>query len=580
MLTKRKLLFLTIILLNGIGSLYAQFKPDTDVIRFDIISTDTRNMIREQGTFVASAKAVFQVEDYLSGGVKSHSKQVSPKSPLLLGVKLNPELGLDLASSEIQSVTKKYSSYVITDNSDAILIALGITPENVRDYRYHVVENDSIEIVPWSPIPRLDKNYGAKRPYGFIGRFNAPGKQLMVEVVNKKKYFIRDGVIFDWRSDFKPKIWQIKMKGTAEDDYYNVNFSGMNRKYATSFDKTTGLPLNLKFPADSIQRIEFYFKDHQTIPYVIYRIRQAAGKTDTSRLDWWVLDDTYTLFGNQFKAPGKYDIIIQRAGKLQAYPEDQKLRLSFEVLAPPLFQKKVSLKQVLPYGASVLLTGGLLFGLYYRNNQNKLVKSAMLKQTVSLRLKSIRSQLNPHFMYNALSSIQNLINKNDIASANHYLSKFSSLTRKVLYSGEQDMISLEDEIEILEEYLQMEQLRFGFQYNIMVDKVLNLANIEIPAMLLQPIIENAVKHGVSLLKEQGLIEIEFKGESSNLVCVVSDNGKGFDTSAQKKDNSFGLKLSKERVELLNQIYKDQPAKLDICSKASGTSVSIQLTNWL
>lgn len=577
MLNKGNLLVLFIVSLLRPVSLYAQI--DSNNIHFDIISTDSRNMIRESGTFSAHDNRVYAFEDFLEGSIKGVSQNVKPKSPILLGVKLNPGL-TNYNSADIKSIAKSYSSYIISDSSEAVLIALGITAENIDDYRYHVVENDSVEVIPWSPIPKLEQNYGARKPYGLIGRFNSPGKQLMIEVLNMKSYHIRDGVVFDWRTNFKPVINQIKIKGREEDDYYNINFAKRNRSYATRFDKKTGLPLDLKFPVDSVQRIDFYFSNHETVPYVIYRIRNIAGKVDTARLSWWMLNDRYTLYNQDFRNAGEYEIIIQRVGKLDDYSEEQKLRISFEVLTSPMLQKKIALKEILPYGAGALLAGSLLFVLYYRNNQAKLVKSAIVKQTVSLRLRSIRSQLNPHFMYNALSSIQNLINRNDIDAANHYLSKFSSLTRKVLFSGEKEMITLEDEIQIVEEYLQMEQLRFGFRYSLRIEKSLNLQNLEIPAMLLQPIIENAVKHGVSMLKEQGLIEIGFMARDGNLILLVSDNGKGMNISAKKDANSFGLKLSEERIKLLNQMYNEQVASLKFQSDSSGTSVIITLDNWL
>ena len=184
-------------------------------------------------------------------------------------------------------------------------------------------------------------------------------------------------------------------------------------------------------------------------------------------------------------------------------------------------------------------------------------------------------------MFNALGSIQNLMNKNDVAGANHYLAKFADLTRKVLHSGNQEMISLEDELRILEDYLQMEQLRFGFEYRIRADKTINAANTEIPAMLLQPFVENAVKHGIAALKEGGMIEIDIGRQNKDLFLSVSDNGKGFDGSrSDHTTEGFGLKLSEERVELLNKMYKAQPTRLEITSNTSGATITIKLENWI
>jgi LytS/YehU family sensor histidine kinase len=181
-------------------------------------------------------------------------------------------------------------------------------------------------------------------------------------------------------------------------------------------------------------------------------------------------------------------------------------------------------------------------------------------------------------MFNALTSIQNLINKNNIEGANYYLSIFSGLTRQVLDTNNEEMLSIQEELKILDDYLQMEQLRFGFRYQITADANLNQANIDIPAMLLQPFVENAVKHGVSALKEEGDIGIQISKENNDIVISIVDNGKGFNKELDA--TGYGMKLSEERVTLLNQIYKDQSITLTVDSNTTGTTITIRLTNWI
>jgi LytS/YehU family sensor histidine kinase len=181
-------------------------------------------------------------------------------------------------------------------------------------------------------------------------------------------------------------------------------------------------------------------------------------------------------------------------------------------------------------------------------------------------------------MFNALTSIQGLMNKNDIPAANHYLALFANLTRKVLNTTDQDLISLEDELKIQEDYLQMEQLRFGFQYQITVGEEINIANTEIPAMLLQPFVENAVKHGVALLQQNGSIHMQINKQVNNLSLSVTDNGKGFDKEVTQQKDSLGLKLSEEHIALLNQVNPDQPVVLNIDSKQTGTTITITFIN--
>lgn len=192
------------------------------------------------------------------------------------------------------------------------------------------------------------------------------------------------------------------------------------------------------------------------------------------------------------------------------------------------------------------------------------------------QLDSVRAQLNPHFLFNALAGIQNLMNKNQTDRANNYLTKFARLTRNVLDSKE--LISLSEERTLLDDYLQMEQLRFGFQYQIKGSEMLNEQNIEIPAMLLQPFVENAVKHGIAESGSKGKIEISFVKQSSDLILKIKDNGKGFD--AINSYAGLGLKLSKNRMALLNTVYKSKPFVLDIQSDEKGTAITITLSQWL
>ena len=161
-----------------------------------------------------------------------------------------------------------------------------------------------------------------------------------------------------------------------------------------------------------------------------------------------------------------------------------------------------------------------------KRDKKRLAEKEQQKNTAKLQLNSIRSQLNPHFLFNALAGIQNLMNRNEIDKANKYLSKFARLTRNVL--DDKELISLSQEKTLLDDYLQMEQLRFGFEYEINYSEDLDLANIEIPSMLLQPFVENAVKHGISQKATDGKVMITFSRQANDLLLTVSDNGNGFD----------------------------------------------------
>ena len=168
-----------------------------------------------------------------------------------------------------------------------------------------------------------------------------------------------------------------------------------------------------------------------------------------------------------------------------------------------------------------------------------------------LELKAIRAQMNPHFTFNALGSIQNLIAQKKEKEANEYLVNFSKLLRTVLSSSEKKLVPLSDEILLLELYLHMEQLRVPFEYRVQVDEQINTETEEIPGMLIQPIVENAVKHGV-VPKGGGEIGLSFTLQNGVMQVVVTDSGDGFTAPADKPLTGFGLKSVRERLALLNK----------------------------
>lgn len=220
----------------------------------------------------------------------------------------------------------------------------------------------------------------------------------------------------------------------------------------------------------------------------------------------------------------------------------------------------------------------LSFFYYQRNKKNKLAHQERETESTVLKLKAIRSQLNPHFIFNSLNSIQSLINTNQISEANRYLSEFSNLMRNTLTDSDKVFQTLNNEIKMLDIYLKLEQLRFEFEYSITTDKNINRNETEIPILLLQPLVENAVKHGVSELREKGKVNIHFYSDNSVLIAEIKDNGKGF--MDEKKAGGYGLKLTHEKIQLLNKMLKGQSIEKKISHKNEETAVQIIFKNWL
>ena len=211
------------------------------------------------------------------------------------------------------------------------------------------------------------------------------------------------------------------------------------------------------------------------------------------------------------------------------------------------------------------LIGGLALLLLAAFLMFKYIKQQRLANNL-LALKSLRSQMNPHFIFNALNSVNSFIASNDERTANKYLTDFSLLMRAVLENSEQDFIPLEKEIQLLELYTKLEHFRFKdkFDYIIKVDKNINVNDFVIPPMLLQPYIENAVWHGLRYKKTKGNLEIAINQSNLNEITIsIIDDGigrtqsKALKTEHQQKQNSKGMGNIKKRVSILNEMYKDK-----------------------
>ncbi len=234
-------------------------------------------------------------------------------------------------------------------------------------------------------------------------------------------------------------------------------------------------------------------------------------------------------------------------------------------------------------GASLLVLG-LIYGLYRKNikkiekrNQMVLDKINLEKNANQSKLKAIKSQMNPHFFYNALNTLQSYILSNEKKEAIEYLSKFSNLTRTILEMTEKDWISVAEEVKTLKLYLDIEKGRFedDFQYEIIVDPKIDDETSRIPSMLLQPFVENAIKHG--LLHKVGIkvLIISFDKEAKNIKISIDDNGIGRQKSSElnqiknKMHQSFATDALQNRINLLNQ-YNHQDITITITDKYNTT----------
>ncbi|WP_331957990.1 sensor histidine kinase [Chitinophaga sp.] len=218
------------------------------------------------------------------------------------------------------------------------------------------------------------------------------------------------------------------------------------------------------------------------------------------------------------------------------------------------------------YLLTAILIGCFVY-IYFRIQQRKKDKIYQIRKGMAeLEMKALRGQMNPHFIFNCLGSIQHHILRADTVNANLYLYKFSKLIRNILQYSVAADITLAEELEMLELYLDLEKVRLGDRMNYTVEVAADIdpTDISIPSMIIQPYVENAIKHGITPLEnQQGNIRISFSQTDNYLVCTIDDDGIGINASIAAHKTSFpgyislGTGITKSRIDIINAIQKDK-----------------------
>lgn len=301
------------------------------------------------------------------------------------------------------------------------------------------------------------------------------------------------------------------------------------------------------------------------------------------------LDTNYTVTTTGFVdynalAPGNYTFVAHSVN-YQNIESAQAVRISFIIY--PAYWQTIWFQLFLGVVLFIIFLCGILvrIRLIKRREEEKTRLNKMLGE---LELTALKAQMNPHFIFNSLGSIQNLINRDKKTEANIYLSKFAKLLRLTLDNSDKKEIPLADEINMLELYLGLEALRFNnqFEYKIDMTESVDIYEVKIPTMILQPFCENAIKHGLLPKKAEAQLLLQFEVTKDNaLHCVVQDNGIGRVQREKLKESSVsghvskGIKITRNRLELVNQL-RNRPAEIKITDlynddgKAAGTRVDI------
>jgi len=352
----------------------------------------------------------------------------------------------------------------------------------------------------------------------------------------------------------------------------NEMFYQKDSVYAATGNGISVIPANISIPKFNIpvQLIRISVNQRDTIISSNYRLgynerniqMEFAGielsghfkklqYTLDKNKDWSSLDEN--ILAVQLNS-GNHTVQV-RAVDVNGNISNKILTVKFDIAAP--FWKTIWF-----WMAAALMIQFVTIFLVNRRQKSrreaKLAKEIAGVQLASLEQQAFTSLMNPHFMFNALNSIQHYINVQDRQNANRYLSDFASLIRKNFEAAQQSFIPLEQELENIKIYMRLEQMRFNdrFSYRVVVDENLEPDDWMIPTMVLQPLLENALLHGIMPSAVKGKIVIELKDLENNLLIVITDNGIGIDNSLALKDvnghKSRGMELIKKRIAALSR----------------------------
>jgi len=295
--------------------------------------------------------------------------------------------------------------------------------------------------------------------------------------------------------------------------------------------------------------------------------------------NWIVTSDRFVRLASL--PPGDYTFYITAQDEYEHWDPNA---FKIQFIIRPHFTQTIFFSLLMYFIITAIVV--IIIFSYYKNLRNRISveRSLLLSEQ-----KALRSQMNPHFIFNALNSIRSYILENETDTADNYLTNFASLMRKVLDNSKNNTITLQNEIETLKLYLSLEQMRFDetFTFDIVVSPKLNTHEIKIPPMLIQPFLENAIWHGLVMKKSGGMLKLIFTPNNNNeLLCIVQDNGIGRNKAKlihhrRSNHKSTGLENITERINLLNRLYRTHIRLIvkDLQSKENevqGTRVELYL----
>ncbi|PLW98740.1 MAG: hypothetical protein C0593_04845, partial [Marinilabiliales bacterium] len=349
-----------------------------------------------------------------------------------------------------------------------------------------------------------------------------------------------------------------------------------------AMDRWSKLPLESVNLSHDENNLSIHF---HTLNFVNSNAEQYYYKLEGIDREWTgPTNKTYVVF--PYLKPGEF-IFKAKSRNHTSGLFSSEATFSFTILKPWYFQ----LWFIISMSAIILLTTAILYRMrirYIRRQEKQ--KRDIVTKISELETKALQAQMNPHFIFNSMSSIQNFVIDNDVDEALTFMGHFSKVIRKTLDNVDNKTIPLHDELDYIEHYTELEKMRFdnSFEFFMEVDHEIDVFNTLIPPMLLQPIIENCIKHAFPDRSYKGKITLSIKPlDDNSYQCVIEDNGVGRAVAAQNKSHknlghtSKGMKITTDRIRMLNKEEQER-YRLEVIDlfnnegKACGTRVVIVL----
>lgn len=430
------------------------------------------------------------------------------------------------------------------------------------------------------------------RPLAGLGDFYYLAGEINTALFYKQK-------AFDWYSDQGFLFWALKLSNELGIIYYNNNELNTALTYLRqsedifkemlardswyrydSLKYIVNFGTELFFPVPRRQMKELMWVEVKSMYARLFQISEGINSNEALKYHIAYFNATDTLNNLQR---------TRESLEIQTRYESERKEVQIESLSQENAFQEFKLRQsgffLLGLGGLVLLVIILAIVLIRQNKLREQQKNLLLQQ------KLFRSQMNPHFIFNSLTSIQSFILDEEAHKASKYLSRFSKLVRNILDSSVEEYVPLEEEITTIENYLELQKIRFQdkFDYSIEIDEKINPEYINIPPMLAQPFIENSIEHGIKHKKSKGDISIRFTLKDKLIVFEVEDDGVGREKAKEilykqnKKHKSLATAITFERIRVLNKKLKEK-ITLEIIdlkddrNNPSGTKVSFGIPN--